>query len=102
MLISPDVYLTLFVTFITTCKTSSIKIWLVLPAGLAENLTQVVFRQPFVIQHVRTQLLSCEMWNFFYFSSLYIVYNQLVIFDVIVFPLAASCYFVIWVTKMHD
>ena len=24
------------------------------------------------------------------------------IFDVIVFPLAASCYFVIWVTKMHD
>ena len=102
MLISPDVYLTLFVTFITTCKTSSIKIWLVLPAGLAENLTQVVFRQPFVIQHVRTQLLSCEMWNFFYFSSLYIVYNQLVIFDVIVFPLAASCYFVTWVTKMHD
>jgi len=24
-----------------------------------------------------------------------------VIFDVIVFPLATSCYFVIWVTKMH-
>jgi len=33
------------------------------------------------------------------FSSLY---NQQVIFDVIVFPLAASCYFAIWVTKMHD
>jgi len=25
-----------------------------------------------------------------------------VIFDVIVFPLATSCYFVIWVTKMGD
>jgi len=60
MLISPDVDLTLFVTFIATCKTSSIKISFVLPAGLAENLTQVVFRQPFVIQHVRTRLLSCE------------------------------------------
>jgi len=54
MLISPDVDLTLFVTFITTCKTSSIKIWFVLAAGLAENLTQVVFHQSFVIQHVRT------------------------------------------------
>jgi len=60
MLTSPDVDLTLFVTFITTCKTSSIKIWFVLAAGLAENLTQVVFRQPFVIQHVTTRLLSCE------------------------------------------
>jgi len=52
MLISPDVDVTLFVTFITACKTSSIKIWFVLAAGLAENLTQVVFRQSFVIQHV--------------------------------------------------
>jgi len=60
MLISPDVDLTFFVTFITTCKTSSIKIWFVLAAGLAENLTQVIFRQPSVIQHVRTRLLSCE------------------------------------------
>jgi len=60
MLISPDVDLTLFVTFITTCKMSSIKIWFLLAARLAENLTQVVFRQPFVIQHVRTRLLSCE------------------------------------------
>jgi len=49
MLISPDVDLTLFVTFITNCKTSSIKIWFVLAAGLAENLTQVAFRQSFVI-----------------------------------------------------
>jgi len=39
----------------------------VLPAGLAENLTQVVFRQPFVIQHVRTRLLRCETWNFLFF-----------------------------------
>jgi len=60
MLISPAVNLTLFITFITTCKTSSNKIWFVLAAGLVENLTQVVFRQPFVIQHVRTRLLSCE------------------------------------------
>jgi len=67
MLISSDVDLSLFVTFITTCKTSSIKIWFVLAAGLAENLTQVVFRQPFVIQYVRTRLLSCETWNFLFF-----------------------------------
>ena len=62
--ILPDVDLTLF---ITSCKTSSIKIWFVLAAGLAENLTQVVFRQPFVIQHVRTRLLRCETWNFLFF-----------------------------------
>jgi len=60
MLISPDVDLTLFIAFFTTCKMSSIKIWFVLAAGLAENLTQVVFCQPFVIQHVKTRLLSCE------------------------------------------
>ena len=29
--------------------------------------SQVVFRQPFVIQHVRTWLLSCETWNFSFF-----------------------------------
>jgi len=40
-----------------------------------------------------------EISYFYIFSSLY---NQLVIFDIIVFPFAASCYFVIWVTKMHD
>jgi len=60
MLILPDVHLTFFITFIATCKTSSIKIWLVLVAGLAENLTQAVFRQPLVIEHARTRLLSCE------------------------------------------
>jgi len=37
--ILPDFDLTLFFTFITSCKTSSIKIWFVLPVGLAENLT---------------------------------------------------------------
>jgi len=41
--------------------------WFVLAAGLAENLTQVVFRQPFVIQHVRARFLSCETWNFLFF-----------------------------------
>jgi len=60
VLISPDVDLMLFITFITSCKTSSIKIWFVLAAGLAENLTQWVFRQPFVIQHARIRFLSCE------------------------------------------
>jgi len=59
-LILPEVDLTLFITIIISCKMSSIKIWFVLAAGLAENLTQVVFRQPFVIEHVRTRLLSCE------------------------------------------
>jgi len=39
----------------------------VLATGLANNLTQVVFRQPFVIQHVRTRLLDCETWNFWCF-----------------------------------
>jgi len=89
LLISPDVDLTLFVTFITSCKTSSIKIWFGLAAGLAENLTQVVFRQSFVIQHVRTcKLRNVKFLIFYIFSSLY---NQLVIFDVIVLLLAASC-----------
>jgi len=60
MLILPYVDLMVFITFITFCKTSSIKIWFVLAAGLAENLTQVVFRQPFVIQYVRTRFLSFE------------------------------------------
>jgi len=61
MLIFPDVDLMLYITLITSFETSLIKIWFVVAAGLAENLTQVVFRQPFVIQHVRTRLLSCEM-----------------------------------------
>jgi len=67
MLILPDVDFMLFITFITSCKTSSIKIWFVLAARLAENLTQVVFRQSFVIQHARSRLLSCETWNFLFF-----------------------------------
>jgi len=32
----------------STSKTSSIKIWCVLATGLADGLTQVDFRQPFV------------------------------------------------------
>jgi len=46
MLILPDVDLMLLIAFITSCKTSSIKIWFVLAAGLAEKLTQVVFATP--------------------------------------------------------
>jgi len=95
-----------FITFITSCKTSSIKMWFVLAAGLAENLTQVVFRQPFVIQHVRTRFLNCEAWNFLFF----IFFHHHVINDVkwcyslrlLYFLLLHSCYFVIWVAKMHD
>jgi len=60
MLILPDVDLMLFITFITSCKTSSIKIWFVLAAGLAEKSSQVVFRQPFVIQHIRRRFPSRE------------------------------------------
>jgi len=48
MLILPDIDLMLFIIFINNCKTSSIKIWFVLAKGLAETLTQVVFRQPFI------------------------------------------------------
>jgi len=82
----------LLIAFITSCKMSSIKIWFVLAAGLAENLIQVAFCQSFVIQHVRTRLLNCKTWKLllFIFSS---PYNQLVITDVIVFPLAAFALF---------
>ena len=91
-------YLTLiwyfFITFLTTCKTFSIKIWFVPAMGVADNFTQVVFHQPFVIQHVRTRLLICETWiswcSPFIFSS---TWNQFVIFDVIVFTLAAFVLF---------
>jgi len=38
-----------------------------LPIGDASGVTQVVFRQPFAIQHVRTRFLSCETWNFLFF-----------------------------------
>ena len=48
-----------FVLFIT-CETSSMKKCFVLATGLPENLTQVVFRQPFGIQHVRTRSLNCK------------------------------------------
>ena len=44
----------IFLTFFTTCQTPSIKILYVLAIRPAENLTRVVFRQPFVIQYVRT------------------------------------------------
>ena len=53
-----------FTFFFTPCKMSSIKIWFVLATGLTENLTQVVIRQPFMIQHLRTRLLNCETLNF--------------------------------------
>ena len=92
----------LLLLYYCTCKTSSINIWFVLAAGLVENLTQVVLRQSFVIQHVRTWLVSCETWNFLVFIFFSSLCNQLVILDVNIFPLAASCYFVILVTKMHD
>jgi len=39
-------------------KRLQLKNWFVLPTALAENLTHVVFRQPFVIQHGRTRSLN--------------------------------------------
>jgi len=60
MLILPEVDLILLITLINSCKTSSIKISFVLAARPAENLAQVVFRQSFVIQQVRTRFLCCE------------------------------------------
>ena len=41
------------------CESSSIQNLFVLTIGLAENLNQMVFRQTFVIQHVRTRSLKC-------------------------------------------
>jgi len=76
LLILPDVDTMHFVTFFITCETSSIKNWFA--PGLAENLTQMVFRQPFVIQHVRTRSLNCETWNFWCF---YILINMNLICD---------------------
>jgi len=40
---------------------------------LATGLAEVVIRQPFVIQHVRTWSLNCENWNF---GSFYILINM--------------------------
>jgi len=47
---------------------SSIKNLSVLATGLAENLTQVVFPQPSVIQHVRTRSLKPQISDVFIFS----------------------------------
>jgi len=65
----------------------------VLATGLADNMTQVIFRQPFVIQQVRTRLLNSETWNFWDIFIFSLTWNQLVMFDVIVFPLAAFVLF---------
>jgi len=62
-----------FLTFLQLVKRFQLKNWFVLAIGLTESLTQVVFRQPFVIQHVRTRSLNCETWNFWYF---YILINM--------------------------
>jgi len=58
----------LFITFYATCTTSSIKIWFVLATALAENLTQMIFHQCLVIQHVRTRSLNCDTRNFWCFN----------------------------------
>jgi len=79
-----------FYYFFTSCKTSSIKIWFVLATGLTDNLwlTQVVFRQPFVIQHVRTRLLNCETWNFW---CLYIFIDMKSICDLWCYCISSCC-----------
>jgi len=53
LLILPDDDSMHFIIFYT-CEMSSIKNWFVLATRLTENLTQMVFCQPFAIQHVRT------------------------------------------------
>jgi len=53
-------------------------LWNQLATGLAENLTQLVFREPFVIQHVRTRSLNCETWNFWCFHN---IINMKIIWD---------------------
>jgi len=60
-----------YLTFVTSCKTSLIKIWFVLAAGLAENFTQVAFRQPFVIQHVRNRI----SYFLYFFITIYSLIN---------------------------
>ena len=67
-----------FYYFFCAYETSSMKTWFVLATGLAENLTQLVFREPFVIQHVRTRSLNCETWNFWCFHN---IINMKIIWD---------------------
>jgi len=69
------------------------KIWFVLVTGLAEDLTQVVFRWSSVIPHVRTRSLNCETGNFWCF---YVLMNMKLICDLwcyYCFPLAALVLF---------
>ena len=101
--ILPDNDLMLFYYFFTACKTSSIKLWFVLATGLAENLTQVVFHQPFVIQHVRTPLKGWtakpEISDIFIFHQHEVNLWSLML---LYLPLLHLCCFVIWVTNLHE
>ena len=104
LLILPGVELMHFFTFFScTCEASSIKNWFVLATGLAENLTQVVFSQPFVIQHVRTRPLT-QLWNLKLLVFIYSQQHEINLWSLmlLVFLLLHTCYFEIWVTKMHE
>jgi len=71
LFILPDFDSILFLLlFLLLVKRLPLKNWFVLATGLAENLTQLVFCQPFVIQHVRTRSLYCETWNVWCFYIL--------------------------------
>jgi len=55
---------------------------------LATGLAEVVIRQPFVIQHVRTWSLNCENWNF---GSFYILINMKSICDLWCYYFSSCC-----------
>jgi len=59
LLVLPDLDLMHFISFLLLVKRLQ-KNWFVLATGMAENLTQVVFRQPFVVQHARPRSLNCK------------------------------------------
>jgi len=59
-------------------EASSIKNWFLLATGLAENCTHMVFHQPFVVQCVRTWLLTWGNWSFWCF---YVLITMKLIFD---------------------
>jgi len=69
-------------------KRLKLKIWFVLATGLAKNLTQLVFRQRFVIQHVRTRSLHCETRNIWCF---YILINMKLMCDLWCYCFSSCC-----------
>ena len=82
-----DAFLLLLLLFV---KCLQLKFVFLLATALGENLTQVVFCQPFVIRHVRTQSLNCETWNLLCFYQHIINSWSLIL---LYFLLLHSCFF---------